>query len=310
MNKISIIVPCFNEEEVLMLFYKEVTKELSKIENITYEFIFINDGSSDHTIDILKDLSLSDSHCKYYSFSRNFGKEAGMFAGLNKATGDYCVIMDADLQHPPHLLKDMYHAVSEEGYDCCAGFRKDRKGENKVRSFLSKEFYKVISKMCKFEMNDGAGDYRMMNRVMVNSILEMKEYNRYMKGIYSFVGFDTKWIPFTNVERAAGKTKWNLKSLFQYAMEGILSFTTMPLTISAIFGIIFLGLSFILFVYMFTMFLTGNAMKQWIGITTLIFMLSGIQMISIALLGQYISKDYMENKNRPIYIIKESSDNL
>lgn len=307
MKKISVIVPCFNEEEVLMLFYREVTKELSKIENTAYELIFINDGSSDHTIDILKNLSLSDNHSKYYSFSRNFGKEAGMFAGLNKATGDYCVIMDADLQHPPHLLKDMYHAVNEEGYDCCAGFRENRNGESKLRSFLSKNFYKIISKMCEFDMSDGAGDYRMMNRVMVNSILSMKEYNRYMKGIYSFVGFDTKWIPFTNVERVAGTTKWNLKSLFHYAMEGILSFTTMPLTISAIFGTIFLIISFLMFIYMI---MSGNTFKQWLGVTILIFMLSGIQMISIALLGQYISKDYMENKNRPIYIIKESSENL
>ena len=180
MDKISVIVPCYNEEEVLPLFHREVTKELNKIDNIDYEILFIDDGSHDQTIEILRNLCIKDDHCNYYSFSRNFGKEAAMFAGLEKSTGDYCVIMDADLQHPPKLLAPMYHAVSQEGYDCCAGKRMDRSGEGKIRNFLSKSFYKVIQRFSKFDMSDGAGDFRMMSRLMVNSILEIREYNRYM----------------------------------------------------------------------------------------------------------------------------------
>ena len=236
MDKISVIVPCFNEAEVLPLMYQEVTKELKKIDNIDYELLFIDDGSHDQTNLLLKELCSQDVHCHYYSFSRNFGKEAAMFAGLEKATGDYCVIMDADLQHPPKLLPLMYQAVSQEGYDCCAGKRMDRSGEGAVRNFLSKSFYKVMQRLSNLDMADGAGDFRMMSRLMVNSILEIREYNRYMKGLFSYVGFETKWIPFSNVERAAGKTKWNFRSLFAYALEGMFSFSTVPLKIAGIFG--------------------------------------------------------------------------
>ena len=250
MDKISVIVPCYNEEEVLPLFHQEVTKELMKIENIDYEILFIDDGSHDHTIDLLKVICLKDDHCSYYSFSRNFGKEAAMFAGLEKSRGDYCVIMDADLQHPPHLLASMYHAVSQEGYDCCAGKRMDRDGEGVLRNFLSKSFYKIMQRLSNLDMSDGAGDFRMMNRLMVNSILEIREYNRYMKGLFSYVGFETKWIPFNNVERAAGSTKWNFKSLFSYALEGIFSFSTAPLKLSGIFGVfLFCWFNYFIFLY-------------------------------------------------------------
>lgn len=308
MNKISVIVPCYNEEEVLPLFHKEVVKELEKIENIDYELVFINDGSNDHTIDILKQLAKKDAHCVYYSFSRNFGKEAAMYAGLQYASGDYCVIMDADLQHPPKLLKPMYEALCYERYDCCAGKRVDREGENKLRNFLSKSFYKIIQKMCKLDMSDGAGDFRMMSRQMVDAILELKEYNRYMKGLYSFVGFDTKWIEFHNVERAAGETKWSFKSLFAYAIEGIFSFSTAPMTLAGIIGGLLLIVSFMMGIaLLINLIILHHAVNGYFGIILLILFLSGLQMLFVSVLGQYTSKGYMESKGRPLYIIKESN---
>lgn len=308
MDKISVIVPCYNEEKSLPYFYKETVKELEKIPDCTFELIFIDDGSKDHTIEFLKALCCKDKRCVYFSFSRNFGKEAAMYAGLQNADGDYCVIMDADLQHPPELLSQMYHAVKEEGYDCCAGLRQDREGEGKFRNFLSRNFYRIIQKMCKLDMNDGAGDFRMMNRNMVNSILQIKEYNRYMKGIFSFVGFDTKWIPFHNVQRVAGQTKWNLKNLFSYAIDGILSFSTAPIAIAGVIGIILFVISIIMGLATAVQTLVwGNAVDGWTTIVCLILFLSGMQMLFISILGQYISKDYLENKHRPIYIIKASN---
>ena len=232
MDKISIIVPCYNEEKVLSAFYRETTAAVKDITDAECEFIFVDDGSRDRTPEILHSLSLADERCKYISFSRNFGKEAAMYAGLQNASGDYCVFMDADLQHPPKLLKEMYNVVKNEGYDCCAGLREDREGEGHMRNFLSHAFYKIIGRLCRLDMTAGAGDFRMMNRTMADSILELKEYNRYMKGIFSFVGFDTKWIPFHNVERAAGETKWTFRSLFRYALDGILSFSYATATLA------------------------------------------------------------------------------
>lgn len=307
MKKISIIVPCFNEEEAIPLFYDETLQVIQEMDNVDYEFIFINDGSSDHTIDVLKLLSMKDKNVIYYSFSRNFGKEAGMYAGLSNASGDYCVIMDVDLQHPPILLKEMYHALDVEGYDCCAGKRVDREGEGRVRNFLSRCFYKVISKMSKMDMSDGAGDYRMMTRQMVNALLGMKEYNRYMKGMFSFVGFETKWIEFHNVERVAGVSKWNFKSLFKYAFEGIFSFSTTPLHFSGIVGVCLVMISLGICGSGIIQLIVGYQVNELLFITCLILFLSGIQMIFVSILGEYVSKDYMENKNRPIYIIKESN---
>ena len=276
MNKISVVVPCFNEEEVLSVFYKKTSEVLNEIDGITYELLFVDDGSKDHTKDILRALSLKDDRCEFVSFSRNFGKEAAMFAGLKKSSGDYVVIMDADLQHPPVLLKEMYKAVSEEGYDCCAGKRVDRTGEGKIRNFLSHTFYKVMQKMCKMDMSDGCGDFRMMSRQMVDAILELKEYNRYMKGLFSFVGFDTKWIEFHNVQRAAGN------------IGTAIMFLSILMTL---FGLL---------VHVTSMF----------HLVCLILFLSGLQMLFVAILGQYTTKDYMESKQRPIYIVKETSRNL
>lgn len=301
MNKLSIIVPCFNEEEMLPAFYQKTRSVIRTIPDTAYEFIFIDDGSKDHTLEILRLITRQDNRCKYISFSRNFGKEAAMYAGLNEAVGNYCVIMDADLQHPPALLPAMYQAVSAEGYDCCAGKRIGRKGDGFLRSLLSKVFYYVIQKLTHMNMYNGAGDFRMMKRPMVDAILEMKEYNRYTKGIFSFVGFETKWLEFHNIERAAGKTKWNFKSLFSYAFDGILAFSTAPLKIPGILGIIFLLLSVILGI--------STVFKPYplLYVTALAIFLSSLQMLMVFILGEYLSKDYLENKKRPLYIIKEKS---
>lgn len=308
MDKLTVIVPCYNEEEVLPVFYQEVKKVLDRMEGTETELLFIDDGSKDNTLKILRMLDTCDERCRYIAFSRNFGKEAAMYAGLEQAKGDYCVIMDADLQHPPALLPEMYRAVKQEGFDCCAGFRKDRNGEGRIRSFLSKAFYKVIQKMSHMNMEDGAGDFRMMSRKMVDSILACKEYNRYMKGIFTFVGFDTKWIPFENVERAAGKTKWGFKSLFRYALDGIFSFSTTPITIAAVAGVLLFVLSLVYGIGTgIHTLIFGNKVSGYTTIVCLILFLNGIQLLVISVLGEYISKNYMESKGRPIYIVKESS---
>jgi len=289
MNKISVVVPCFNEEEVLSVFYKKTSEVLNEIEGITYELLFVDDGSKDHTKDILRALSLKDEHCEFISFSRNFGKEAAMFAGLKKSSGDYVVIMDADLQHPPVLLKEMYKAVSEEGYDCCAGKRVDRTGEGKIRNFLSHTFYKLMQKMCKMDMSDGCGDFRMMSRQMVDAILELKEYNRYMKGLFSFVG----------------NSKWNFSKLFAYAMEGMFSFSTAPIVWIGNIGAVIMISSILMALFGLLVHVTSM-----FHLVCLILFLSGLQMLFVAILGQYTTKDYMESKQRPIYIVKETSRNL
>lgn len=305
MDKISIIVPCYNEEKVLPLFFEETQRVMKTVENVGWEYIFVDDGSRDHTQMILQSFAGKYDCCKYVSFSRNFGKEAAMYAGLEHASGDYCVIMDADLQHPPALLPEMYKVLKYEGYDCCAGLREDRTGEGRMRNFLSHRFYKMIGRMCDLDMDDGAGDFRMMKRTMVDSILQLKEYNRYMKGIFSFVGFDTKWIPFHNVQRAAGETKWSFRSLFSYAVEGIFSFSTAPIRMAGIAGGILFVIAFALgiFIAVQTM-LFGNSVSGFTTIVCLILFLNGVQLLFISILGQYISKDYMENKRRPIYIVK------
>lgn len=307
MDKLTIIVPCYNEEEALPVFYREIKKVLNGMPQVEPELLFIDDGSRDNTLRVLRALKACDQQCRYIAFSRNFGKEAAMYAGLESATGDYCVIMDADLQHPPALLPEMYRTVHEEGYDCCAGFRKDRKGEGALRSLLSKAFYKVIQKLSHMQMEDGAGDFRMMSRKMVESILALKEYNRYMKGIFSFVGFDTKWIPFENVERAAGTTKWSFKSLFGYALNGIFSFSTTPITIAGAVGLVLFVLSMAYGIGTgISTLIFGNKVSGYTTIVCLILFLNGIQLLVISVLGEYISKNYMESKGRPIYIVKET----
>lgn len=292
-HKISVIVPCFNEQESIPIFYNEVTKILDTMEEIQYEIIFIDDGSKDNTLTILKELSREEG-CHYLSFSRNFGKEAGMYAGLKQASGEYCVIMDVDLQHPPTLLPEMYKVVSQEGYDCCGGKRCGREGDGMLRSACSRLFYKIVKQLTHMDMSDGYGDFRMMSKAMADAILEMKEYNRYMKGIYSFVGFRTKWIEYSNVERKAGTSKWNFKRLLSYAQEGIVSFSMVPLKLAGIIGGIFLLLSVILFIVQRNVLLPC------------VFFLSGMQMLFLYIIGLYLAKDCLENKNRPLYIIRES----
>lgn len=302
MDKISIIVPCYNEEKALPDFYRAVSETADDIPGAQCEFIFVDDGSRDRTAEILSGLTASDSRCRYLSFSRNFGKEAAMYAGLQNASGDYCVFMDADLQHPPELLKEMYHVLKTENYDCCAGLREGREGDGKLRSLLSRTFYRIIRRFCHLDMGDGKGDFRMMNRAMADSILELKEYNRYMKGIFSFVGFDTKWIPFRNIERSAGESKWSFRSLFRYAVDGILSFSTVPAAMPGAVGALLIAAA-VLTVVLSVLF--GGGLTVVPMLVSLILLLNGIQMIFLSLLGQYVSKDYMESKKRPIYIVKK-----
>ena len=306
MNKISIIVPCYNEEEVLTRFYQETHAAVSAIPDTSYEFLFIDDGSRDHTLDILKLLCYQDSNCRYFSFSRNFGKEAAMYAGLKHACGDYCVIMDADLQHPPKLLAPMYHALSQEGYDCCAGKRMGREGDGVMRSFLSRSFYSVIQKLTHMNMSDG--DFRMMNRTMVDAILQIQEYNRYTKGIFSFVGFETKWLEFENVERIAGQTKWSFWKLFKYSIEGIVAFTTTPLTLASFMGFFMCMLALCSTVFIVVRkLLFGDPVSGWASTASIITFIGGIQLFFMGIFGQYLAKAYTEIKNRPIYIIAESN---
>ena len=302
MDKISIIVPCYNEEDALPEFYRAASDAVRDIDGAEYEFIFVDDGSTDHTPDILESLSLSDDHCRSLSFSRNFGKEAAMYAGLQNACGDYCVFMDADLQHPPRLLKEMYRVLKTEGYDCCAGLREDRTGESRLRGILSRTFYRIIRRTCHLDMGDGKGDFRMMNRAVADAILKLPEYNRYMKGIFSFVGFETKWIPFHDAGRTAGATKWSFSSLFRYAVDGILSFSSAPAALSGMTGALLIIIAVVAGIWMLA---AEGGLSGIPLLVCLILLLNGIQMMFISIVGQYAARDYMESKHRPIYIVKK-----
>ena len=307
MKKISIIVPCYNEEKAIPFFYEEITK-ISKTIKKDFEFIFVNDGSKDNTIKIIKDYAKKDKKVKYIDFSRNFGKEAAMYAGLELSTGDYVAIMDADLQDPPSLLPEMLKAIEKDGYDCVGTRRVTRKGEPPIRSFFARMFYKIINKISKIEMVDGARDYRLMTRQMVNSILELKEYNRYSKGLFQFVGYKTLWLEYENIERVAGETKWSFWKLFLYAIEGIIAFSTVPLAISSIAGILFCLISFILILVIIIKTLAfGDPTSGWPSLVCIIFFVSGIQLFCLGIMGQYLSKTYLETKKRPIYILKETN---
>ena len=244
MEKISIIVPCYNEEEAMPIFYEEIIKVAHEMKKVEFEFIFVNDGSKDKTLQVARELSKKDKRVRYVSFSRNFGKEAAMLAGLEAAKGDYVAIMDVDLQDPPALIPDMYNYIKNEHYDCVATRRVTRKGEPKIRSFFARCYYKLINKISKTEIVDGARDFRLMTRQMVDSILELKEYNRFSKGIFSWVGYETKWLEYENVERVAGTTKWSFWKLFGYSLESIVAFSTAPLAIASIVGILFCIISF------------------------------------------------------------------
>ena len=308
MEKISVVVPCYNEEKAIPIFYSEIDKISKKMKKLNFEFLFINDGSSDKTLDVCKELAKKDKRVKYISFSRNFGKEAAMYAGMEHSIGDYVTIMDVDLQDPPELLPKMYNCIKEKGYDCVATRRVTRKGEPPIRSFLARRFYKLINKMSDIEMVDGARDYRLMTRQVVDSILSMKEYNRYSKGLFSFVGYKTKWLEYENRERAIGETKYNIWKLFMYAFEGIIAFSTTPLWIAAIVGIIFCLISFIAIIFIIIKTLCyGDPVGGWPSMVCIIFMVSGIQLFCIGIIGAYLSKTYLETKNRPIYVIKEKN---
>ncbi len=309
MEKISIIVPCYNEEEAMPIFYEEICKVAKKMKKVDFEFIFVNDGSKDHTLDVARDLHKKDERVRYVSFSRNFGKEAGMYAGLEAARGDYVAIMDVDLQDPPALIEEMYETLKNEDYDCVASRRVSRKGEPPIRSFFARCYYKLINKISKTEIVDGARDFRLMTRQMVDSILELKEYNRYSKGIFSWVGYKTKWLEYENVERVAGTTKWSFWKLFLYSLESIVAFSTVPLSIAAVMGILFCLIAFILIIVIVVKTLTvGDPVAGWPSMVCIIFFVSGIQLFCLGIIGQYLAKIYLEVKNRPIYLVKETEE--
>lgn len=312
MDKISIVVSCYNEEEALPLFYEEIKKIANKIVSAEFEFIFVNDGSKDKTLSIIKDLRQKDERVRYISFSRNFGKEAAMYAGLKNATGDYIAIMDADLQDPPALLEEMYETLLEKEYDCVATRRVTRKGEPVIRSFFAKMFYKLINKISKAEIVDGARDFRLMTRQMVDAIISMEEYNRFSKGIFGWVGFNTKWLEYENVQRVAGNTKWSFWKLFKYSIDGIIAFSTAPLIISMIVGILFCFIAFCMIIFVVAKTLIyGDPVSGWPSMICIILMVGGVQLFCTGIIGQYIAKSYLEIKKRPIYIIKETEkDNL
>lgn len=315
MDKISVVVPCWNEEEALPIYYREMSRVMENMnrgtdqETVDFELIFVDDGSTDGTYRIMKELNRTDARCRYLSFSRNFGKEAAIYAGLKAAEGDYVAVMDVDLQDPPRLLPDMYRILKEEAYDSVATKRSTRTGEPRIRSFLSESFYKFVNRISKTEIVNGARDYRLMNRKMVDAVLDMSEYNRFSKGIFGWVGFRTKWLEFENVERSAGETKWSLKKLFCYSMEGITGFSVAPLSLASIIGVLFCGLSFLMILVIIVRTLAwGDPVSGWPSLACIIFMVSGVQLLCTGIVGQYLSKTYLETKHRPIFILKDSSE--
>lgn len=304
---ISIIVPCFNEEEALPFFYEEITKTLSSFDE-EYEVILVNDGSSDNTLNVMRDLAEKDKRIYYLSFSRNFGKESAMYAGLCNASGDYVGFIDADLQHPPILLKDMVSALKSGEYDCAACKRVDRTGDSKVRTWFARKFYKIINMISDAHMTDGAGDYRLMNREMADAIISMSEYNRFSKGIFSWVGFNTYWIEYENVERIAGKTSWSFWGLVKYAIDGIVNFSNAPLDLASFFGLVTTAFAFIYLIFIVIKYsLFGDPVQGWATLICVILLMGGMQLFALGIMGQYIGKTYMEVKNRPHYIISESN---
>lgn len=310
MGLLSVIVPCFNEQENIFDFYNELMKNEAffKGEGVDFELLFVDDGSIDDTVVNVKKLIEKDQRVHLISFSRNFGKEAAMYAGLSGAKGDYVAIMDCDLQDPPALLPDMYRAIVQEGYDSVATRRVNRKGEPPIRSFFAREFYKIINKMTRTEIVDGARDYRLMSRKFVDAILSMKEYNRFSKGIFGWVGFKNKWLEFENIERKKGETKWSFWKLFAYAIDGIMAFSTAPLAIASFLGIFF---CIVAFIFIILIIIRQNTVGDphnlvgWASMACIILFVSGVQLFCVGVVGQYLSKAYLEVKRRPLYIVKE-----
>jgi len=308
MRLLSVIVPCYNEQENIRDFYNELmkTEDFFKGQDVDIEVVYINDGSVDETVNVIKELNNEDKRVRLVSFSRNFGKESAIYAGLEKAKGDFLAVMDCDLQDPPALLPEMFNAIVEEGYDSVATRRVDRKGEPPIRSFFARLFYKMINKMSKTEIVDGARDYRLMTRRFADAVLSVKEYNRFSKGIFGWVGFKNKWIEFENIERRKGETKWSFWKLFMYAIDGIMAFSTVPLSAASFMGLFFCALAF--FFIIFTIIRKaafGDNTNGWPSLVCIILLVSGVQLFCIGIVGQYLSKTYSEVKKRPLYIVKE-----
>ena len=303
----SIIIPCYNEEQAIPLFYQETMKQefFFREKGVELEFIFVDDGSKDGTVEAVKELHKQDERVHLISFSRNFGKEAAIFAGLEMAKGDYTVLMDADLQDPPSILPEMYNYI-EQGYDSVATRRVNRIGEPPIRSFFARCFYSLMQKISKTEIVDGARDYRLMTRQVTDAILSMKEYNRFSKGIFGWVGYQTKWLEYENVQRVAGETKWSFWKLFLYSLDGIMAFSTVPLSIASFFGILFCLAAFIFMIFIFVRALIyGDPVAGWPSMVCIISFIGGVQLLCLGIMGQYLSKLYMEVKNRPKYLVKE-----
>ena len=308
---ISLIVPCYNEEEMIPLYITEIEKIMINMPEVDYEYVFVNDGSKDQTLEVLKEQALLNSHVRYLSFSRNFGKEAGLYAGLNHAKGDYVVVMDVDLQDPPELLSEMYRLIKTEAFDCIGTRRSTRKGEPPIRSYFARQFYRLINRISNTEIVDGARDYRMMTRQMVNAILEISEYNRFSKGIFSWVGFETKYMEFENKERVAGETSWSFWSLFKYSIDGIVAFSEAPLDIASIVGFLSFAAAVVLAIlFAIRTLIFGNPTSGWTSLITIILGLGGMQLLSLGILGKYVGKVFLEAKRRPIYILKETDEDL
>jgi len=307
MELCSVIIPCFNEEDAIPIFYQEINKHISQLKDLNFELIFVDDGSKDNTASIMKLLSEKDVCVKYISFSRNFGKESALYAGLKASKGDYVVVMDVDLQDPPSLLPLMYKTI-KEGYDCVATRRTNRKGEPPIRSFFAHKFYQLINKISNVQIVDGARDYRFMKRKVVDAILSMSEYNRFSKGIFGWVGFETKWIDFENVERVAGNTKWSFWKLVIYSVEGIVAFSTAPLAIASIIGMLLFAIAIIALAFIFVRALVcGDAVAGWPSTICIMMFIGGIQLFCMGIIGLYLSKAYLETKNRPIYIVDDTN---
>lgn len=309
---VSIIVPCYNEEEALPFFLEAIQKtqaEMIAAWGCTFELLFVDDGSRDGTLAVLRRFARENPSVRYLSFSRNFGKEAAMYAGLQHAKGDYVVIMDADLQHPPAMLKEMYEGLQTGEYDCVAARRESRKGEPPVRSFFARCFYKLINRISDTEIVDGACDFRMMRRRMVEAILSLGEYNRFSKGIFGWVGFRTKWLPYENVERVAGETKWSFWKLLLYSIQGIVGFSTVPLALASVLGVVLCIISLIMVVYIIIKtLLFGDPVGGWPSLACMVMFMGGIQLFCVGILGQYLAKTYLETKRRPIYILAETDE--
>ncbi len=306
--KLSLIVPCYNEEASLPIFYQETTRVMSSL-SVDYELLFINDGSKDKTLVLMREFAENDKHVRYISFSRNFGKEAAMYAGFCNAGGDYVAVMDCDMQDPPGLIPKMLEILETGEYDSVATRRVSRKGEPPIRSWFARRFYRIINRISDAEVMDGARDFRLMKREMVDAIVRMGERNRFSKGIFGWIGFNTYWLPYENVERVAGETKWNFWKLFKYAVDGIISFSQAPLSIASWLGFLMTGCSFLILIFIIIRkLLFGDPVAGWASTICVIIFIGGVQLAALGIMGQYIAKTYMETKKRPHYIVKESND--